>query len=154
MRKRTSEDNKKLVEKMPFLKPSNGFDDESVEAYDYSYTEIDTAEIPQGWKDLFLDYCVEIAPILEKANNLENFRFLQVKEKYGSLCIYKYGVENEIADEIDEIENKYVKKSKVTCCICGQPGKMTYSSWICPFCKNCWESNIHNRISYEEATKE
>lgn len=151
MKQRTAEENKELIESMPFLLPRNGFNGEIDDDYDFSYTELDMAEIPEGWENLLYNYCLEITPILAKANELENFHFLQIKEKWGELCIYNSGVNLAIADELDAVEKKYVDMSKQTCCLCGKAGKMTYVGWICPFCKDCWETIRRENVSYEDA---
>lgn len=153
MCKKSIEENKKLVAQMPFLKPLSGINGEGQDEYDYSYTELDMAEIPSGWNELFYNYCLEITPILARVNGLSDFHFLQVKEKWGELRIYHSGINSAIADEMNAVEEKYVDMSMKTCCLCGRPGKMTYDGWVCPFCKECWETKKRSTLSYEDAIK-
>ena len=153
MGEKSIEENKKLVAQMPFLKPLCRRNGKTLDEYDYSYTELDAAEIPRGWNALFYNYCLEITPILAKANELNDFSFLQVKEKWGELRIYYSGVNHEVAVKIDAVEKKYVEMSKKTCCLCGKTGKMTYDGWVCPYCKECWETKRQSNLSYEDAIK-
>jgi hypothetical protein len=62
----TKEQNKKLVERYPFLLPRNVFTDELEEDYDYSY--IFPLEISPGWFELFLQLCEDIRQPLIDAN--------------------------------------------------------------------------------------
>ena len=48
---RSVEENKKLIEKYPFLMPRNVWTDELLKDYDYSFTLYD--EMPKGWADAF-----------------------------------------------------------------------------------------------------
>lgn len=153
MKDRTVEENKELIKAMPFLLPVNRFTGEIDDDYDYSYTELDIAEIPKGWDELFYNYCVEITPVLARVNELDVFHFSQVKEKWGELRIYNNGINSEIADEMNAIEKKYVDMSVRTCCLCGRSGKMTYVGWVCPFCQECWEKKQPSKVSYEDAIK-
>ena len=71
MREKYIEVNKKLVAQMPFLKPLSRISDTIPDEYDYSYTELDAAEIPRGWNALFFNYCLEITPILPDTEEQE-----------------------------------------------------------------------------------
>lgn len=153
MREKYIEVNKKLVAQMPFLKPLSRISDTIPDEYDYYYTELDAAEIPRGWNALFFNYCLEITPILASVNELNDFHFLQVKEKWGQLRIYNSGINPVIAKEMDAVEKKYVDMSMKTCCLCGKPGKMTYDGLVCPFCKECWETKRQSKLAYEDAIK-
>ena len=57
----TVEQNKKLVEKFPYLIPTNIWTGEVVDNYDYSYNEGE-CDLPIGWHRLFLLYCKNIRP--------------------------------------------------------------------------------------------
>lgn len=93
--------NKALLEKYPWLTPTNrwtgkkitdcmngkqkGFwlnDSDKYPEYDYTYTELD--DMPDGWRIAFGDQmCEEIHQELVKFNFLNEYRIVQIKEKYG-----------------------------------------------------------------------
>ncbi len=156
--------NKELIEKYPWLTPSNRWsgkwitncagsdgeegywpEDPSVHPeYNYEYTELD--EMPQGWRAAFGEQmCAElneeIARWPEQAR--DNFRITQIKEKYGSLRFYTSGETREFR----QIVEKYEKLSKRTCIGCGQPARWISRGWISPWCDDC------ARAALEEANK-
>lgn len=147
MKQKTVEENIELCKKYPFLFPRSVWDDKPIEGYDYSWTELDA--IPDGWRIAFGDMLIEeIGEALELTNNLETFRFDQIKEKYGSLRVYYHGG-NEMVDRIIE---KYSVLSENICMKCGKPDVyMTNIGWIYPCCKDCWENNKYIKSSYETA---
>lgn len=62
---RTTEENRKLIEKYPFLYPRYKWSMHELEDYDYSFTELD--EMPYGWRKTFgEEMCEEIAEILKR----------------------------------------------------------------------------------------
>ena len=103
---------------------------------DYSFTWED--ELPTGWKNAFCPKMWdELKEILEKHNYLDKFRFVQIKEKYGTLRLYYNGVPEEIYDEIEAWEDKYDRLSEKTCIHCGKPAKYMSIGWISPWCEDC-----------------
>ena len=75
------EENKKLVERYPFLIVRNRFTMEIVDGYDFSLTELDA--LPHGWSIAFgMRMLEELRTILEKADYVEKYRITQIKEKY------------------------------------------------------------------------
>lgn len=139
----TIEQNKKLVEAFPFLLPRNRWTDEVVEDYDYTWTELDA--MPEGWRKLFGELmCTEIAAILKKANYLDKYRIVQIKEKYGSLRWYDAGVPIEISEELDILIRFYEILSERTCIVCGAPATRITTGWICPYCDNCVNKDEDN----------
>lgn len=140
------EKNKELCRKYPFLLPRGGYNDEVPEDYDYSYTELDS--FPDGWRISFGEMmCEELAKNLNKTDNLNTFRFDDIKEKWGSIRIYHHGGN----DDTDMIIEKYSHLSENICIICGKPDVyMTNRGWIYPCCKECWEKDKHHtNIPYE-----
>lgn len=129
--------NKKLIESYPFLLPRNRFTGEVSEDYDYSCTELD--DMPSGWRIAFGEQmCEEIANLLKKANYIDNYHIVQIKEKYGSLRWYDSGVPQKNYDaELYSITEKYEELSKKTCIICGKPAKWITKGWIMPICDEC-----------------
>ena len=79
----------------------------------------------------------ELKAILEKADYVDKFRFVQIKEKYGALRLYYEGVPEKIYDEIEEWEAKYDRLSEKTCIHCGKPVKYMSIGWISPWCEDC-----------------
>ena len=142
----TVEENKELCKKYPFLYPRYGWSDAPIEDYDYSYTVMD--EIPHGWKIAFGDMMMEeIYQALKKDNLVDEFRFLDIKEKWGSLTVDCHGYN----DETDKIIKKYSHLSENICMKCGKPDVyMTNMGWYWPCCKECWEKfNKYLKSPYE-----
>jgi hypothetical protein len=74
--------------------------------------------------------CEDIKAPLEKADMLNDFRFLQVKEKYGMMRVYDNGA----TEEVHDIIAKYEFLSEQVCCTCGKPASDMTRGWICPYC--------------------
>lgn len=124
--------NKRLIEDYPFLQPRNIWTDQIPEGFNYNYTRLD--EIPDGWKVAFgFKLCEELREALVEADYLDKFRFSQIKEKYGRLCLYNFGV----PEKAHEVIRKYEKLSKTTCILCGAPATKISCSWISPYCDGC-----------------
>lgn len=71
-----------LIGKYPFLIPRYDWSGEIIEDYDYTSTYLD--DIPVGWKIAFGEMmCEEIKQELIRCNYLDEYRILQIKEKYG-----------------------------------------------------------------------
>ena len=95
----TVEENRKLVERSPFLLPRNYMNDQVEVGYDYSWTELDS--LPDGWRIAFgSDMLEELREILIKGDYLDEYRILQIKEKFGSLRWYDNSFPLKIADEM------------------------------------------------------
>lgn len=122
--------NKEMVEEFPFLNPK---DDKE---YDYSYTILDL--IPEGWKKAFgYELCKELKDMLEALGKVDEYIVIDAKEKYGEL-VWIGNIETE---EIYDLLNKYARRSKRTCAICGEPAVGLTTEWIYPFCKACADKN-------------
>lgn len=111
----TSEKIKELVKKYPYLRPKNIWTGEDVEFYDYSYYE-GQYELPVGWSRLFLLYCKSIRSLLQSYNYINIFRFSQIKEKNGRMCLYSMGYPSPLSD----ITTLYESFSKYVCPHCGR----------------------------------
>ena len=136
------EENKRLIERYPFLKPQKVFCDEPEEDYDYTYTYLD--EMPRGWRITFgKRMCEEIREELVKWNYLNDYHILQIKEKYGMLCWYDNGFPKE--SKVDEIINKYEDISENTCITCGNPATKLSRGWVCPYCDKCFDEYYPNQ---------
>ena len=70
-----------------------------------------------GWEQLIRDMLTEIASNSDKRSAPE---FTQIKEKFGTLRVYGYNIN----DDEHEIIDKYERLSAETCEVCGAEGEM------------------------------
>lgn len=126
--------NKELIEKYPWLQIRNVWTGELVEPEDYEFTWLD--DLPNGWRKAFgLQMVKELDKILRKANYQNEYRIVQIKEKYGELRWYDNGVPKTISKEYCKWLTKYEELSKHTCLVCGKPGEIDYTQyWLTPLC--------------------
>ena len=100
------------------------------------YTELDALD--KGWRLKFgKQLCKDIKKSLLREGGrrrLKDYRILQIKEKWGRLCIYAYGDTFEI---MEKIIPKYEELSYHTCINCGKPATKRSTGWICPYCDDC-----------------
>lgn len=156
----TKRKNRELCERYPFLIPSNRWsgiriteaegggywpgDPDAIPEYDYEFTELD--DMPDGWRIAFGEQlCEELKQDLlatggEKA--LNEYRIVQIKEKYGYLHWYDAGCTERW---FKEILPKYERLSERTCIICGKPAIWISTGWISPWCDDC-AKNINDRM--------
>ena len=107
-------------------------------------------DLEPGWNKAFgLDLCNELKNALIKDNKLEDFTFIQIKEKYGELHLYasNYG------EETKKVLTKYSTLSKYICAHCGKPAKYITTGWILPLCEDCIKQVNSGYISIEEFYK-
>ena len=128
-------DNKELIAEYPFLLPRNVFTGKVSDDYDYRYTLLD--DMPRGWKGAFGEQlCRELKEALIKEGILEDYRVVQVKEKFGQLRWY----DNCCSGKVYKVIDKYESLSEHTCIECGCEGKMRdLFGWISPYCGACYE---------------
>ena len=127
----TKEENKRLVEEYPFLMPRD-YSGEPIEGYDYEYTLMDA--MPEGWRKAFGDALLkELKEELVKSGLLDEYRIVQIKEKYGELRWYDNGNTRKGHD----ILTKYCVLSGSTCIKCGKLAKYMSRGWISPYCEDC-----------------
>lgn len=87
--------------------------------------------ISDGWGDILMDLCEKIEKHCDETGNTD-FRFEQIKEKFGLLRIYTDGGDETIWGYIDEAE----ALSGVTCEETGKPGKRSnVGGWIKTLCE-------------------
>jgi len=65
----------------------------------------------------------------------------QVKEKFGTLCLYMTCYSDEMDKYIEEAE----RKSAITCEACGKPGKRNKYGWLQTLCDECRGFNLEER---------
>ena len=123
--------NKELCERYSFLIPRNRWTDEIPKDYNYEYTELDALE--DGWKIAFGEQlCEELKEALIKTNCLNDYRIIQIKEKWGFLNWY-----SNTNEEIRKVISKYVEMSKYICKHCGKPATKVTTGWISSYCDEC-----------------
>lgn len=147
---KTKQENRKLCERYPFLIPWNRFsgkliteakdggfypgDPDQIPEYDYEYTELDG--LPEGWRRAFGEQmCDEILQALIAEDDLDRWRIVELKEKYGGMRLYDNGHKQD--SELPNIVGKYSRISERTCIVCGKPATQITTGWICPFCDDC-----------------
>ena len=124
MEKLTEE--KELIARYPFLQARNL--DGSIDT-DVDFPMIGL-EIPNGWYKLFYQLCDDIKDLV-----LEDFYFLQVKEKYNFMRCYAANSNS----EVDAIISKYENMAPYICTVCGKPATFESSTYIASFCDNFWK---------------
>jgi len=86
-------------------------------------------ECGDGWFDLLKDFAEEVHADLPEESYAS-----QVKEKYGALRIYMTSATEYVYRTID----RYEKRSKSICEICGNPGKtLKRHGWYRTTCAEC-----------------
>lgn len=126
------EQNKILCERYPFLIHRNTLTGKIDNDYDYSYI-VEFAELPYGWYNLFLQLCEDIRQPLIDAGYLNEFRFLQVKEKFDSMRCYTWNAPKTVHDIIE----KYEYISYFICQRCGKPATYQTTGWMTSYCDDC-----------------
>jgi len=153
MNSELKEYNRQLCAQYPWLLPRNRWTDKVVEDYDYSYTELD--DLPEGWRIAFgEEICKEINDLLKKVNYENEYRILQIKEKYGSLRWYDDGVPKEISKDLYSVIAKYERISARTCINCGAPATKISTGYILPFCEECAKKYKANYVDINEELEE
>lgn len=142
--RRTIDRNKKLIKRYPFLLPRNVWTDEMADDYYYDYTLYDS--IPDGWRKSFgLAYMEELRSDLIANNYLEEFRILQIKEKYGQLRVYTGAIPRD--SKVFDIIHKYERLSENVCMTCGKPAQIVeYCGWLESICEDCWNERENKMI--------
>ena len=98
-----------------------------------AYTELDALD--KGWRKAFGIYiCKDIKRALLADGGwkrLKMYRIDQIKEKFGELCWYDHGGN----EETNRIIAKYTYISRYTCITCGKSADYVTRGWIEPYCK-------------------
>lgn len=124
--------------KYPFWQPRNVW---SGKKY-WSFTEYE--QISPGWRKAFgKQLSKDLRSALKKTKQLRSFYFLQIKQKWGFLCLYSTATTEEVFD----ILNYYEKLSIGYCEICGKPARYYKNyGWHTYLCSDCMDKEIkHNK---------
>lgn len=130
--------NKALIAIYPFLLPRNRWTGEVSKDYDFSYTELSV--VPKGWKQLVMQLCDELRAELIKYDFLDEYRIIDIKEKYGYLHWYDNGYPS--GSKIPDIISKYEDLSMCYCINCGKPVRYVTDGWISFYCEDCKNENL------------
>lgn len=126
--------------KYPFLIPRD-IDGSRDEEFNYEYLCL---EIPVGWRKLFLQMCSDIKPLLERDGAIDDFYFIQVKEKINELRCYSNGT---ASSEVEKILQKYRYLSRFVCTKCGKPATYETIDYISSYCEDCWKDFVrHEKV--------
>ena len=92
----------------------------------------------EGWRKAFgLQMCEDIRKELIKHNFLHKYRIAEIKEKYGELRWYDFGVPK-MGTKIWDIIDYYTELSRHTCYVCGAPAEVTDDGgWLITMCPDC-----------------
>ena len=91
-----------------------------------------------GWFDIFYRMCLDIEKAIESSPEDKDFRFTQIKEKFGTLRAYYSGATEESG--IDDIIMKAEDWSDSVCELCGMDGKIRdVGHWYKTLCDRHFE---------------
>jgi hypothetical protein len=113
-------------------------------------------QFPDGWWNSFGTMLMdELDEVIRREKLEDEFRFEQIKEKFGQLRIYYHPSH----PELREIFDKYEALSGNICIVCGQPDvPMLNMAWISPWCRKCYDKNCDAKrargVDYEIPTYE
>jgi uncharacterized Zn-finger protein len=87
-------------------------------------------EVEDGWYDVLYRLCTRLVAL----KDIGDFRFFQIKEKFGDLRIYANGTTQEAYGLIDMAE----QESSKTCEYCGSVNDVRHTGkWIKTLCFTC-----------------
>jgi hypothetical protein len=133
------EEEKQIVAKYPFLRLRDI--DGTVDTE--SKFPLMSLEIPVGWDKLFFQMCDDIKPLLEKEGVMDDFYFIQVKEKYNELVCYSNGI---ASSEVEQILQKYRYLARFICTECGKPAMCETTGYLASYCEGCWKDLVRHRV--------
>jgi len=96
-------------------------------------------ELPPGWLGIFAILCEQVNRELSEVER-QQFRWIQVKEKFGMFRGYHEGVTNKTLIYVETMVNQMESLSVNTCQVCGQPGhKRVEGGCVRTSCNKCLE---------------
>lgn len=100
----------------------------------YEFTWYDHIDI--GWRKAFGKvFSKELKELLIRNYILKEFRFTDIKEKWGQLSIYS----NFYINDLEKFFNKYETMSRKYCIECGEKATHTTEGYILPLCDECFQ---------------
>lgn len=113
----------------------------------------DDGGVPEGWVIGFgHELCEELRNEFTRCGCIDRVTVSDVKEKYGELRIYMYGVPE--GCKVYDILEKYKEISKHTCFFCGKKDvHIINCGWIIPCCEDCYTAQdlASGNIPYGDA---
>lgn len=98
-------------------------------------------ECGDGWLPILDDLCTKLSDALKRDPGTQ-FRFMQVKEKWGALTMYYNGGNDEMRSLLSEAESQAAK----TCEYCGGPSEIRNDGgWYTTVCVPCEEARYKAR---------
>ena len=88
-------------------------------------------EIGEGWMSLVIELLDKSQHLVDNNPEYSGLQVIQVKEKYGALCVYL----NYYYTEIEELIEEYEEKSCYICEVCGEKGEIrNINNWYTALC--------------------
>lgn len=107
------------------------------DAYPQLLGELPYFECGNGWYNILNQMCFRIQQNVNRKSKdnpeLLEFKFVQIKEKFGGLRAYAHGYDAYSNAIIEMAESM----AAVTCENCGSPGKTRNTGWYAVRCDNC-----------------
>lgn len=91
-------------------------------------------ECGDGWFQIIDAACRLITNHINGNPKFKDFRWMQIKEKYGTLRLYHLGPINNYTLGVTDMAEAL---SAVTCEVCGNAGKTRGGGWISTLCDAC-----------------
>jgi len=91
--------------------------------------------MPDGWWKKFGKKMAKELQTIVDEKEIEDFKILQVKEKYNSLRVYISPYDK----DIDDVLRKYEDLSTKYCVMCGKKATKVSKGWYNSFCDECAE---------------
>ena len=120
----------KYLKKYPWLRMNDPYPEEE-ESDDFDMLDC----LPQGWIEAFGDLMCEDLDRVIKAENLQDFRIVEAKEKYGMMRLFC----DPYIPAIHDVVRAYGCISECVCMHCGaiHGVKITNFGWVMPLCRSC-----------------
>ena len=124
----------------PFIRSRNVWTGKPTGYYSTWYEDI-----PKGWRIAFgKQFLKDMKKCLKKNHELRSFRFHEIKEKWGRLCLYC----GSATEETHKLLEKYGDLSEEYCYFCGKPTKYLTQGYELFLCEECFEKEIQRRSHY------
>lgn len=91
-------------------------------------------ECGDGWYEIVRLACDCIVSHVKRRDPDNDFRWFQIKEKWGTLRLYGHGNATEFIDGVIAMAEAL---SSVTCERCGKPGTTRGRGWVSTLCDEC-----------------